>query len=279
MPRSIWNGVISFGMVSIPVKLYTATESKDVSFHLLHKKHHTRIKQQRYCPTDDGVVEWGDVVRGYEYGPDQYVIMDEEDFQNVPVNTTHTIEITDFVQLDEIDPIYYEKTYYLEPEAIAAKPFALLRQTLSGSQRVAIAKVTLRQKEQLCTLRVRQNTIALETMFYADEIRSAADLEVPAEDIVLGERELEMAQSLVDMLTGEFDPTKYHAAFRDALLKVIEKKAAGAEITRPVAAPSKVTDLMEALRASIEAAKRTQDGEGEEVEKERKPARRARAVG
>ena len=132
MPRAIWKGAVSFGLVSIPVKLYTATEEKDVAFHMLHKKDHARIKQQRYCPEDDAVVEWNDVVRGYEIAPDQYVVMEPEDFDKVPVDTTHTIEITDFVPLDQIDPIYYQKTYYLEPEKTGGKPFTLLREVLEG---------------------------------------------------------------------------------------------------------------------------------------------------
>src|SRR5450759_652909 len=190
MPRSIWKGAVSFGMVSIPIKLYTATEEKDVSFNLLHKKDSVRIKQQRYCTEDDAVIEWNDVARGYEVAPDQYVIMEPEDFAKVPVESTHTIEITDFVLSEQIDPIYYQKTYYLEPEKIGGKPFALLREVLKDSKLVALAKVTLRQKEQLCTLRVYNNTISLETMFYADEIRATDEMDVPG-DVSLGEKEME----------------------------------------------------------------------------------------
>ncbi len=269
MPRSIWKGAVSFGMVSIPIKLYTATDEKDVSFNLLHKKDGVRIKQQRFCPGEEEVVEWNDVVRGYEIGPEQYVIMEPADFDKVPVDTTHTIEITDFVPADQIDPIYYQKTYYLEPDKVGGKPFALLREVLKDSELIALAKVTLRQKEQLCTLRVYENTIALETMYYSDEIRSTEDFEVPG-DLKLGEKELKMAKSLVDMLTGDFEPEKYHDNYREALLELIERKAEGEEIKRPKPVAGKVTDLMEALRASVEAARRekssggrTQDAEGD----------------
>ncbi len=273
MPRAIWKGAVSFGMVSIPIKLYTATEEKDVSFNLLHKKDGARIKQQRYCPEDDAVVEWNDVVRGYEIGPDQYVVMEPEDFEKVPVDTTHAIEITDFVPADQIDPIYYQKTYYLEPDKIGAKPFALLREVLKDSSLVALAKVTLRQKEQLCTLRLYENTIAMETMLYADEIRSARDLDMP-EETAIGEKELAMAKSLVDMLTGDFEPEKYHDNYREALLELIERKAEGQEIKRPAPVAGKVTDLMEALRASVEAAKRERMGESAEAdEAEAEPAK------
>jgi len=202
MPRAMWKGAVSFGMVTIPVKLYTATEEKDVAFHMLHKKDGVRIKQQRFCPEDDAVIEWNDVARGYEIAPDQYVIMTPEDFDNVPVDTTHSIEITDFVPSEQIDPIFYQKTYYLEPDKIGTKPFALLRRVLTDSKLVALAKVTLRQKEQLCTLRVYGNTISLETMFYADEIRGTDDLDVP-EKVEIGDKELKMAKSLVDMLAGD----------------------------------------------------------------------------
>lgn len=284
MPRAIWKGAVSFGMVSIPIKLYTATEEKDVSFNLLHKKDGVRIKQQRYCPEDDAVIEWNDVARGYEIGPDQYVIMEPEDFDKVPVDTTHAIEITDFVPADQIDPIYYVKTYYLEPDKIGGKPFALLREVLKDSKLVALAKVTLRQKEQLCTLRVYEKTIVMETMLYADEIRATEDLEVPGE-IEIGEKELKMAKSLVDMLTGDFEPEKYHDNYREALLELIERKAEGEEIKRPKAvAPGKVTDLMEALRASVEAARkekasggRTEQDEAEDEAEPAKPARRRKA--
>lgn len=284
MPRAIWKGAVSFGMVSIPIKLYTATDEKDVSFNLLHKKDGARIKQQRYCPEDDAVIEWNDVARGYEIAPDQYVIMEPEDFEKVPVDTTHTIEITDFVPSEQIDPIYYQKTYYLEPEKIGGKPFALLREVLKDSKLVALAKVTLRQKEQLCTLRVYNNIISLETMFYADEIRATDEIDVP-EDVALGEKELQMAKSLVEMLTGNFEPEKYHDNYREALLELIERKSEGQEIKRPAPVAGKVTDLMEALRASVEAARREKAGSAgnapetaaEDAEPAGKPARRRRA--
>jgi len=215
--------------------------------------------------------------------------MEPDDFDKVPVDTTHAIEITDFVPLAQIDPIYYQKTYYLEPDKTGTKPFALLREVLKDSELVAIAKVTLRQKEQLCTLRVFENTIAMETMFYPDELRATDDI-VSTDEMDVGEREMNMARSLVEMLTGDFEPEKYHDNYREALLELIERKAEGQEIKRPVAAAGKVTDLMEALRASIDAAKRERAGGGraapeevaageaaEEEATEARPARRRRA--
>ncbi len=262
MPRPLWKGAISFGMVSIPVKLYSATEEKDVRFNMLHEKDHSRIKQKVFCAEEDIEVSRDEIVKGYEVSPGKYVVMEEEDFDNVPVVTTRSIEITDFVSLQNIDPILYQKTYYIEPEDIGMKPFALLMRALEATERVAIAKVTFRQKEQLCTLRLYKNTIALETMFYADEVRSTEELNVPSKkDMDISDRELQMAKSLVDMLTNEFEFDTYRDEYRDALLKVIKAKGAGEEITEVAAPePAKVIDLMEALRASVEEARKRKGG-------------------
>jgi DNA end-binding protein Ku len=279
MPRSLWKGAVSFGLVTIPIKLYTATDEKDVSFNMLHKKDHARIKFQRMCSEEETPVENSEIVKGYEISPDNYVVLEDEDFKKVPVNSTRAIEITDFVPAEQIDPIYYQKTYYLEPDKVGQKPFALLREVLKDSRLVAVAKVSLRQKEQICTLRVYGDTIAMETMFYPDEIRSAEDLEVPGK-VEIGEKEMKMAKSLVEMLTGDFEPEKYHDNYREALLELIEAKSEGEEIKRPAPVAGKVTDLMEALRASVEAARAKRDEgeeEGTEAEEPRKPARRRKA--
>jgi DNA end-binding protein Ku len=282
MPRSLWKGAVSFGLVTIPIKLYTATDEKDVSFNMLHRKDGARIKLQRYCSEEEAPVENSEIVKGYELSPDNYVIMEDEDFDKVPIDTTRAIEITDFVPLEQIDPIYFQKTYYLEPDKVGMKPFALLREVLKESKLVALAKVTLRQKEQLCTLRVYGDAIAMETMFYPDELRSASDLELPGQ-INLGEKEMLMAKSLVDMLTGDFEPEKYHDNYREALIELIERKAEGQEIKRPAPVAGKVTDLMEALRASVEAARARRDQpeaaeDGTDAEGRRgKPARRRKA--
>ena len=279
MPRSLWKGAVSFGLVTIPIKLYTATEEKDVSFNMLHKKDHARIRFQRMCTEEDVPVENSEIVKGYEIAPDNYVVMEDEDFKKVPVNSTRAIEITDFVPAEQIDPIYYQKTYYLEPDKVGAKPFALLREVLKDSRLVAVAKVSLRQKEQICTLRVYGDAIAMETMFYPDEIRSVEDLEVPGK-VDIGDKEMKMAKSLVDMLTGDFEPEKYHDNYREALIELIERKSEGEEIKRPAPVAGKVTDLMEALRASVEAARSKRDEpeeEGTEAAETRKPARRRKA--
>ncbi|HEU0075752.1 MAG TPA: Ku protein [Dehalococcoidia bacterium] len=258
MPRPLWKGAISFGMVSIPIKIYTATEEKDVRFNMLHGADNSRVKQKLFCAEEDVEIDrQADVVKGYEVTPGNYVIMEDEDFQKVNVESTHTIDIKSFVNLEEIDPILYQKTYYLEPEEIGQKPFALLMAALRETNRVAIAKVTFRQKEQLCSLRLYGNTIALETMFYADEVRSPDELAVPGEDIDVTDRDLTMARSLVDMLSeDDFDLSQYKDEYREGLLEIINKKAEGQVIETPTAAPAKITDLTEALRASVEAVRK-----------------------
>jgi DNA end-binding protein Ku len=275
MPRPLWKGAVSFGMVSIPVKLYTATEEKDVRFNMLHREDMSRVRQKVFCAEEDIEIDrTADVVKGYEVTPGNYVVMDEDDFEKVPVNTTHTIEITDFVSLGEIDPILYQKTYYLEPEEIGLKPFALLMRALQTTNRVAIAKVTLRQKEQLCSLRIYQNTIALETMFYADEVRKTAELAVPGEDMEISDRELQMATSIVDMLTGDFDYGQYKDNYREALLEIIGKKGDGQTIEAPAPQAAKITDLTEALRASVEEIRKRKSGPGSAVDVEAAQGRR-----
>jgi DNA end-binding protein Ku len=261
-------------MVTIPIKLYTATEEKDVHFNMLHKTDMARIKQKRFCSEEDIELEQGDIVKGYEISPGNYVVIEDSDFENVPVTSTRVIEITDFVTLDQIDPIYYQKTYYLEPEDMALKPFALLMRALEETGRVAVAKVTLRQKEQLCTLRIYGDTLALETMFYADEVRSTEELNVPGTKTDVSDKELTMAKSLIGMLMNDdFDLSAYKDEYRDALLEVIQKKAEGQIIEAPRAAPAKITDLTEALRASVEAARRNKSSAGrteDEAPKRRK---------
>ena len=280
MPRPLWKGAVSFGMVSIPVRLYTATDEKDVRFNMLHATDHSRIRQRTFCAEEEIEVTRDELVKGYEVGPGQYVVMEDEDFEKVPVNTTHTIEITDFVSLSEIDPILYQKTYFLEPEDLGQKPFALLMAALRETDRVAIAKVTLRQKEQLCTLRRFENTIALETMFYADELRSPSELTTPGADVEISERELGMAKSLVDMLTSDFEFEKYRDNYREALLEIIDKKAEGQVIVTPEREAPKITDITEALRQSVEEAQKRKAGGGrEEAGQDEVSRRRTRRAG
>ncbi len=279
MPRPLWKGAISFGMVSIPIKLYTATEDKDVHFNMLHADDNSRVKQKLFCAEEDVEIDRStEVVKGYEITPGNYVIMDDEDFQKVNVPSTRTIEIKSFVDLEDIDPILYQKTYYLEPEEIGAKPFALLMAALRETKRVAIAKVTLRQKEQLCSLRLYGETIALETMFYADEVRSTQDLSVPGENVEVTQRDLDMARSLVEMLSDDdFDFAQYKDEYREALLEIIARKAEGQTIEAPAPQVAKITHLTEALRASVEEIRKRKAGNNGASEDEEEAPRRTRA--
>lgn len=254
--RATWKGAISFGMVVIPIKLYPATESKDISFVTLHKECNTRL-HQRYCPFHETTVESSEVVRGYEYAKGQYLAMDPADFETLPVPSTHTIEITRFIDLASIDPLYFERSYALEPEAVGVKPFYLLKGAMEQTKRVAIAKVSLQQKEHLCCLRPFESGLVMETMYCPDEIRGTNDLDLPEDRANVTDQEMAMAISLIDQLTGDFEPEQFQDEYRAALERVIEAKLGTGQpvIATPATPQGKVGDLMEALRASILAAK------------------------
>jgi DNA end-binding protein Ku len=256
MARAIWSGSIGFGMVSIPVKLFGATESKDISFHLLHATCGTRLKQVRWCPTDEEEVPWSDIVRGYEYSKDQYVTLTSEDFEKLPLPSKHTIELSAFVKEEEIDPVFYERSYYLGPDERGEKPYALLIRTLEKKGLTAIATITIRKKEQLCALRPKDGVIMLETLYYPDEIRSQPEMNLGK--VKITDRELEMAFTLIDLLRKPFEPEQYTDHYREALSQLIEAKLEGREVvTSPAAREAKVIDLADALRQSVEAAKKS----------------------
>ena len=272
MARPIWRGAISFGMVSIPVRLFAATESKDIAFRQLDREDHSRVRQLRWNMELDREVPYDQIVRGYEYAKERYVILEQEDFDNLPVPSKRTIGITAFVKLEEIDPVYHEKAYYLEPDESGEKPFALLMRALEAKGLVAVAQVAIRNKERLCALRAGEDRILLETLFYPDEIRTAR-LD-PLDIAEVSDEELAMAFTLVEMLEKPFEPEEYHDDYRDALMALIEAKLEGQEIVEAAEPETvKVVDLMAALRASVEAAGRDRDDDAEAVE----PPARARA--
>jgi len=258
--RSIWKGAVSFGLVTIPVKLYTATEDKDVRFHMLHAKDGSRIQFKRFCEEEQEEVSSDEIVKGYEYGKGKYVTVEEKDLEQIPLTSGHAVEIVEFVDLPEVDPIYFQKSYYLEPQEGAAKPYALLREAMQRANKVAVAKVVLREKEHLATVRVYGDALVMETLFYPDEIRDAGQLEGLSGSKV-NDKEVQMAINLIEALSGDFEPDKYKDEYREALLEVINHKIEGTPMeAAPVAKPSpKVTDLFETLRASVEAAKRPED--------------------
>jgi DNA end-binding protein Ku len=254
MARAFWKGVISFGMVVIPVKMYVATEPRSISFHLLHKKCLTRPRQVLHCEHDQEYITSKDTVRGYEYAKDQFIVLDENDFKKVPVKTAHSISIQGFVESSEIDSIYYQSSHYLEPEDLGARPFALLKEVLNRSHQVGIAKVTFQRREHLCALRPLDNIMVLNTMYYHDEIVNRKELNPPQQK--LENNELEMAASLVKAMSVSFHPEKYKDDYRTALKSLVEAKLKGVEIKTPEAPRTEIPDLMAALKASLEAAKK-----------------------
>lgn len=256
--RPIWKGAITFGMVTIPVKLYPATESKDVRLRMLCPKHHAPIQEKRICSEGGEELEWKELTRGVEVGEDQFVELEPEEIEAAKPESSTTVEIGDFVEAEQIDPIYFEKSYFLEPTDVGAKAFSLLRRALEETERVALARVTIRTRERLATVRTYDETLVLETMFWPDEIRSTGALDLPeGAEARVRPKELQMAESLVSSLADRFDPDAYTDAYRSALEELIEQKMRGETRKAKRRKPEpKVIDLMDALRASVADAKK-----------------------
>lgn len=258
MPRPTWRGVISFGMVNIPVHLFPAVQSKSVSFRTLHAKCKTPLREKRWCPVCDQEVAQDEVARGYQYAKDKYVILSDEDFDDLPLASKHTIGLEAFVKEEEIDPIYYEKSYFLEPEEAGLKGYALLQKALEEKGLVAIAKVAMQRRERLCALRPANGTLVLDTLHYADEVREEERPNPPK--ALVSKKELDVAYSFINELSEDFDPAEYKDEYREALQELIEAKLEDKdpkELTREVK-PKKATeeeDLLDALRASVKAVK------------------------
>jgi DNA end-binding protein Ku len=269
MPRSIWTGAISFGLVTVPVKLYSAVNRKTVRFNQLNAKTGSRIAQKRVDASTGEEVNYEDLVKGYEIASDRYVVIDPGELESVQPEKTKTIDIEDFVDLSEIDPIFYDHPYYLAPGTGGAKPYRLLLEAMRETGKVAIAKVVIRQKESLVAIRALPDHDVLEmaTMLFADEVVDPERLDdIPdADDVKMNQRELDIAKQLVESLAGAFEPGKYHDTYREAVLAMIEKKAAGEEIViheaEEEAAP--VPDLMSALKASLDAVRKQGAGDGD----------------
>jgi DNA end-binding protein Ku len=285
MPRAMWKGAISFGLVTIPVSVYPATEEKTLRFNQLHDEDGGRIRMKRVCSIEGEEVGYEHIVKGYEYEKDRYVILTDEDFEAIPVESSRAIDIQQFVELEEIDPMQYKKSYYLVPEETGAKAYALLREALNRSGKVGIAKVSFRDKEHLAALRFRDEAFVLETMYWPDEIREAdfGGIDVSAK---VRPNELEMAQTLIDNLTADWDPAEFKDDYREAMLRIVEAKINGEEIEVVEPEPTaKVVDLMDALKASVAAAKKGTKAEPESKKKAakktaaKKPTPRKKAVG
>jgi DNA end-binding protein Ku len=262
MARSIWKGTISFGLVSIPVRLYLAQESGGVSFRQLHRACHTPIKLQKRCPTDDVVLGAEDIVRGYEVGRDEYVILDDSDMAKLPLRTTHSFDIDQFVDAATIPmELQAERAYWVEPQEAGEKAYALLRTALKERGRIAIGKVALSNREHLAAIVPQDGALLMTTLFWPEEIRSNSELRIPA-DVEVGERELKMALALVDQLTEEFSPEQYEDKYRAAVEELVSAKLEHREVqTAPSEPAAKVTSLLDALRASIEATQRERGGD------------------
>jgi DNA end-binding protein Ku len=274
--RSIWKGSVSFGLVSIGVKLYSATEERDVSFHQVRRSDGARIRYKRVAETDGEEVAYSDIAKGYQLPSGEMVILTDEDFADLPLPTARVVDVLEFVPLEQIDPIYYNRSYYLEPEKNAVKPYVLLRDALEESETAGLVKVAIRNREQLATLRVRDGVIVLDTMIWPDEVREA-DFAFLNEDVELRPQEQQMARSLLESMAGDFDPSQYTDNYREALEAVIDAKVQGREIVEaeePQPSAGNVVDLMSALRASVDAAKKSR---GETPAAEKAPAKKASA--
>ena len=253
--HAMFKGTISFGLVSIPIKMFAATEEKDIRFRSIHKKCHTPIKYKKVCPICNEEVGPDDIVKGFEYEPGKFVIISDEDIESAKAEVQgRAIEIVDFVDLREIDPIYFDKTYYLAPQPeMGDKAYSLLREAMNRSGRIAVARVTMRDKQTLCVLRVYGEALVLETIFYPDEIRPVSEVPSLPKQTVVDAKEMDIAEKLIGNLTAAFDPSKYTDEYRASLRKVIDLKIAGKQVvTQPSAPETNVIDLMEALKRSVE---------------------------
>jgi DNA end-binding protein Ku len=257
MPRPIWTGSISFGLVNVPVRLVTATSAKDVRFHQLHGTDGARIQQKRVCAVDGEEVPYEEIVKGYELAPGQYVVIEPEELATLDPEASHSIDLEEFVDLDQIDPIYFEKAYYLIPDKRAEKPYALLVEAMTRTNKVGLARFVMRTKQYLAALRAKDNALVLSTMLFDDEVVPLAGLEGVPDDVELSDREVAMAEQLVSSLATDFEPAKYHDDYRQRVLDLIQAKAEGQVIAAPPVTESAtpVVDLVAALEASLAAAK------------------------
>jgi DNA end-binding protein Ku len=266
----MWKGAIQFGLVTIPVKLYLATESRaGVSFNMLHEKDKSRIQMKIWCPEDEEIIQRSDTVKGYEYAPDKYVVINDEDLEKLPLKTVRSIEIAQFVDAQEAESQtkFVKQAYYLEPDRVGRKAFQLLKEVLADKGLTAICKIVIRDREALAALDPFENTMLLSTLYWPDEIRDMGELDLPEEEVEIKPAEKKMAAQLIEAMTGEFDPAEYRDEYRDALMQVIESKIEGRETVEIEAPeePTKLVDLMAALQASVTAATSARDTKGKPV--------------
>jgi DNA end-binding protein Ku len=267
MPRSIWSGSISFGLVNIPIKVMTAVESKDVSFRQIRRSDSSRIRYRKVAEVDEEEVDSDEIVKGYEVAPDRYIVVEPDELKSLDPKKTRTIEISDFVDLADIDPIYYDSSYYLVPRETAAKPYLLLHEAMRESGKAAIARFVMRTKEHLVVLRPLGDALAVSTLVWDDEVVKPGRLDLPdREELELSDRELKMAEQLIESMTSDWEPEQYHDTYRQKVLELIEAKAEGQEVAVPpeVEEGGEVVDLMAALEESLQAAKTAKDAAAKE---------------
>ena len=278
--RPLWKGAITFGLISIPVRLYSAVQEKSLKFHLLHEADGGRIKNQRVCSKCGKEVTWDDLVKGYEYSKDHYVTFNDEELEALDVDSIRAIDVVAFVPLQDIDPIYFNKTYYVAPEAAGLKAYRLLADALEAEGQVGVAKVALREKEHLATVRLKDDVFVLETMHWPDEIREP-EFEELSKKVKVQDSEVKMARQLIQQLSSEFNPEDFADEYRGKLEELVQAKVEGQEVTvsaEPKEEPTKVVDLMDALKASVEEAKKRKGGGSSSKKKTTaRPARKASA--
>jgi len=265
----MWRGSISFGLINVPIKMYAATENKRINFRQIHRQCGTPIHYEKVCPTCNRKVEEEEIARGYEFEKGRYVIIEDKDLESIPDEATRTIDIIDFVDLKDIDPIYYDKSYFLGPEETGQKAYSLLRRAMEEGGKIAIAKVVIRSKQSLACIRpYGERHLVMETMFYPDEVRKVEEVPMQPE-VKLQEKEVKMALQLVESLATKFEPEKYTDDYRQALIDIIQAKVEGEEISIPEPQDAKVVDLMEALKASLELAEKAKKQKGKSKGKAR----------
>jgi DNA end-binding protein Ku len=280
--HTVWKGAISFGLVHVPVKMFSATEDKDISMRYIHKTCITPLAYVRKCQTCEKEVEWNEITKGYEYEPGRFVIFEKEELENISGEANKEIKILDFVNLTDIDPVYFQKTYYLGPGDTGAGAYNLLLDSMRQTGKIGIAKVSIRSKSSLAAIRVIENCLAMETIFYPNEIRPISQVPNLPEKVTVNEREMEMAKMLINQLSTPFEPEKYKDEYRGRLLEAIEHKVAGEEVqAAPELQKTSVIDLMAALQASLDATKpadgRVTLDQDASVTEEKKPKAKTRA--
>ena len=277
--RPLWKGAITFGLISIPVRLYSAVQEKSLKFNLMHDEDGGRIKYERVCSKCGKKVSWDDLVKGYEYSKDHYVTFTDEELEGLDVDSIRAIDVVAFVPLTDIDPIYFNKTYYVAPEQAGLKAYRLLADALEAEGQVGVAKVALRDKEHLATVRLKDDVFVLETMHWPDEIREP-EFEELDKKVKIQDSEVKMARQLIQQLSAEFNPSEFEDEYRVKLEELVQAKVEGAEVTiaeQPEEEPTKVVDLMEALKASVEEAKKRKGDSGAKKKTTAKTTRKASA--